>query len=79
MPKESKKKKEKKKVEVKEIEENEKEVEDYGGIEQKEDMQKTSIQISTDLRDRLWRLKFRKTYDEFLRELCDMYEKEAGN
>lgn len=35
---------------------------------------KTSIQISTETRDRLYRLKFRKTYDEFLWELCDMYE-----
>lgn len=71
MPKGSKKKKEKKKVEAKE-EEEEGEV-----TEQKEEMQKTSIQISTDLRDRLWKLKFRKTYDEFLRELCDMFESEA--
>jgi len=70
MPKGSKKKKEKKKVEEKEEEEDE-------AIEQKEDAPKTSIQISTDLRDRLWKLKFRKTYDEFLRELCDMYESEA--
>ncbi len=72
MPKGSKKKKEKKKVEVKEEEEEEDEAN-----EQKEDAPKTSIQISTDLRDRLWKLKFRKTYDEFLRELCDMYENEA--
>jgi hypothetical protein len=36
---------------------------------------KTSIQISTDTRDRLYRLKFRKTYEEFLNELCDLYEK----
>ncbi len=36
--------------------------------------EKTSIQISKDTRDRLYRLKFRKTYDEFLQELCDMYE-----
>jgi hypothetical protein len=34
----------------------------------------TSIQISTETRDRLWKLKFRKTYDEFLSELCDLYE-----
>ncbi len=36
--------------------------------------QKTSIQISPETRDRLFRLKFRKTYDQFLSELCDMYE-----
>jgi hypothetical protein len=35
---------------------------------------KTSLQVSTDLRDRLYRLKFRKTYEQFLTELCDMYE-----
>lgn len=38
------------------------------------DEKKTTIQISTDTRDRLYRLKFRKTYDEFLIELCDLYE-----
>jgi len=37
-------------------------------------LQKTSIQISPETRDRLYRLKFRKTYDQFLSELCDMYE-----
>lgn len=37
-------------------------------------VQKTSIQISPETRDRLFRLKFRKTYDQFLSELCDMYE-----
>jgi hypothetical protein len=72
MPKGSKMKKVQKKVELKEKDEEETEAAD-----QKEDMQKTSIQISTDLRDRLWKLKFRKTYDEFLRELCDMYESDA--
>lgn len=35
---------------------------------------KTSIQITTETRDKLYRLKFRKTYDEFLRELCNLYE-----
>ena len=35
---------------------------------------KTSIQITTGVRDRLYRLKFRKTYDEFLKELCGLYE-----
>ena len=37
--------------------------------------QVTSIQLTTDTRDRLYRLKFRKTYDEFLDELCDLFEK----
>ena len=41
-----------------------------------DEIQKTSIQISTKVRDRLWRLKFRRTYDEFLWEMCEMYEKE---
>ena len=36
---------------------------------------RTSIQITTGTRDRLFRLKFRRTYDQFLDELCDMYEK----
>lgn len=40
--------------------------------------EKTSIQITTGTRDRLFRLKFRKTYDEFLNELCDLYETEEG-
>jgi len=35
----------------------------------------TSIQVTPRTRDRLYRLKFRKTYDEFLAELCDLYEK----
>ncbi|HEV8593949.1 MAG TPA: hypothetical protein VGR51_00255 [Thermoplasmata archaeon] len=34
----------------------------------------TTIQLSMGTRDRLYRLKFRKTYDEFLVELCDLYE-----
>ena len=34
----------------------------------------TSIQLTTETRDRLYKLKFRKTYDEFLSELCDLYE-----
>ena len=34
----------------------------------------TSIQLTTTTRDRLYKLKFRKTYDEFLQELCDLYE-----
>ncbi len=39
----------------------------------------TTIQLTTDTRDRLYRLKFRKTYDEFLRELCDRYEASPDN
>lgn len=42
-------------------------------------VEKTSIQLSPALRDRLWRLKFRKTYEEFLTELCDMYEAQAAS
>ena len=34
----------------------------------------TTIQLTPQTRDRLYRLKFRKTYDEFLAELCDLYE-----
>jgi hypothetical protein len=34
----------------------------------------TTIQLTTETRDRLYRLKFRSTYDEFLQELCDLYE-----
>lgn len=34
----------------------------------------TTIQVSTGTRDRLYRLKFRRTYDEFLQELCDLFE-----
>ena len=37
----------------------------------------TTIQLTAATRDRLYRLKFRKTYDEFLRELCDLYESSA--
>jgi hypothetical protein len=62
MPKGSKSKKQ-------EIEEEESEEDEID-----QEYQKTSIQISTVVRDRLWRLKFRKTYDEFLGELCEMYE-----
>lgn len=35
----------------------------------------TTIQVTTATRDRIYRLKFRKTYDEFLQELCDAYER----
>ena len=34
----------------------------------------TTIQLTSATRDRLYRLKFRRTYDEFLQELCDLYE-----
>jgi hypothetical protein len=39
----------------------------------------TTIQVTTSTRDLLYRLKFRKTYDEFLRELCDLYESKEQN
>ncbi len=35
----------------------------------------TTIQLDVETRDRLYKLKFRMTYDEFLRELCEMYER----
>jgi hypothetical protein len=35
----------------------------------------TTIQLRPETRDRLYRLKFRKTYDAFLSELCDLYER----
>ena len=35
---------------------------------------KTTIQVTTETRDRLFKLKFRRTYDQFLNELCDLYE-----
>jgi hypothetical protein len=44
-------------------------------MEEKAVEPKTSIQISPATRDRLYRLKFRRTYDQFLNELCDVYEK----
>lgn len=37
---------------------------------------RTSIQITPETRDRLFRLKFRRTYDQFINELCDLYEQE---
>lgn len=37
----------------------------------------TTIQVTPETRDRLYRLKFRTTYDEFLNELCDLYERSA--
>lgn len=39
----------------------------------------TTIQLSPETRDRLYRLKFRATYDEFLNELCDRFEAETRN
>ncbi len=39
----------------------------------------TTIQLTTETRDRLYRLKFRKTYDEFLSELCDLVEASDRN
>ncbi len=39
----------------------------------------TTIQLTPDTRDRLYRLKFRKTYDAFLDELCDLYEQSGAN
>ena len=39
----------------------------------------TTIQLTAETRNRLYRLKFRKTYEEFLRELCDAYERSVGD
>jgi len=39
----------------------------------------TTVQLTTKTRDRLYKLKFRKTYDEFLQELCDLYEGGASD
>ncbi len=39
----------------------------------------TTIQLTPATRDRLYRLKFRVTYDEFLNELCDLYESANHN
>lgn len=35
----------------------------------------TTIQVGASTRDRLYRLKFRKTYDDYLNFLMDMYER----
>lgn len=43
----------------------------------KHDTVVTTIQVSPETRDRLYRLKFRETYDEFLQELCDLYERSS--
>jgi hypothetical protein len=45
---------------------------------EKVEQAKTSIQISPELRDRIYRLKFRRTYEQFLSELCDLYEEEQS-
>jgi hypothetical protein len=37
---------------------------------------KTTIQVTEATRDRLYKLKFRRTYDQFLNELCDLYEEQ---
>jgi len=39
----------------------------------------TTIQLTPQTRDRLYRLKFRKTYDEFLIELCELYERSRSS
>jgi hypothetical protein len=39
----------------------------------------TTIQLAPTTRDRLYRLKFRSTYDEFLNDLCDLYERSASD
>ena len=39
----------------------------------------TTIQLTTETRDRLYRLKFRKTYDGFLQELCDAFEQSPSD
>lgn len=39
----------------------------------------TTIQLTPATRDRLYRLKFRQTYDEFLNELCDLYDRSSPN
>jgi hypothetical protein len=40
--------------------------------------ERTSIQLTPSTRDRLYRLKFRRTYDQFINELCDLYEREES-
>ncbi len=39
----------------------------------------TTIQLTPQTRDRLYRLKFRSTYDDFLNELCDIYERSTAS
>ncbi len=45
----------------------------------KRNIEITTIQLAPETRDRLYRLKFRATYDEFLNELCDLYESSSRN
>ncbi len=40
------------------------------------DMKVTTIQLKPETRDRMYKLKFRKTYDSFIVELCDLYDKQ---
>ncbi|MDD1770283.1 MAG: hypothetical protein LUO79_04270 [Methanomassiliicoccales archaeon] len=40
--------------------------------------EKTTIQVTPQTRDRLFKLKFRRTYDQFLNELCDLYEEQSN-
>jgi len=40
---------------------------------------KTSIQLTPSTRDRLFRLKFRRSYNQFINELCDLYEREMAD
>jgi len=40
-------------------------------------IEKTTIQVTPQTRDRLFKLKFRRTYDQFLNELCEMYEEQS--
>lgn len=44
-----------------------------------DDKRVTSIQIGKRTRDRLYWMKFRKTYDSFLNELMDLYEELKGD
>ncbi len=43
-----------------------------------EEMRLTTIQVRARTRDRLYWLKFRRTYDQFLNELMDLYEEVKG-
>ncbi len=44
-----------------------------------EEKRLTSIQLTARTRDRLYWMKFRKTYDVFLNELMDLYEEMKGD
>lgn len=48
-------------------------------MEAEEPRRLTTIQVTTRTRDRLYWLKFRKTYDEFLTELMDLYQEVHGD